>query len=327
MKPKVRGLLHDHIDGSAVVATVISKLYQMAKRDFPFPSVEAWLAYYQNPQTDLVKKFDTVTSVLQSVEALDLMGYLYGLRRAIEGYAYVEAKFAPQYHQRGGLSIAQASTAMIGGLRAAERQHGIRILPQLCIGRDADPDVGIQVARVALDYDGEVALDLACTEAGNPPEKHLPAYKMTFGSKVKRTCHAGEWVEPEPRETYRQRLLENVRTAVYVLKCDGIGHAIPLADDPALVAHVVNYGIRVEGCPAAYVASGLIKDVRELRIGHLLDQGVRYTLNEDDDLFLPPMDKVIEVCDKAYRFTRKQAKLLEQNVFLGAFGWDGPAPT
>ena len=321
MKPRIRGLLHDHIDGSAVLTEHIVQLYEMAGTTFPFASVQAWQAYFKDPHQNIVEKFDTVIRVMRSPEALELVGYEYGRRRAQEGYRYVEAKFAPQCHVRRGLSLADVTKAMIKGLQRAETVARIRILPVLCINRADSPSLGKKIARLALDYDGEVALDLACDEGGHPPEKHLLAFKMTWGSKVKRDCHAGEWVAAEPRETYRERLLANIRTAVRVLRCHGIGHAIPLADDPNLVAYMVDHGVRVTGCPAAYIAEGAIKDVRELRIDELLDEGIMYSLNADDDLFLPPMERVIEVCDEAYDFSQAHAYALEQNVFRSAFGW------
>ncbi len=322
MKPVIRGLHHDHIDGSTALVGIIEELYALAGQPFPFPSIEAWREFFRNPWENIVKRFSTVTSVMQSAEALRRVGYAYGCHRADEGYLYVEAKFAPQYHVFGGLSLSQAVAAMYGGLKQAESERGIRILPQVCIGREVSPEQGVEIAKVVLDYAGEVALDLACDEAGHPPEKHLPAFRLTWGSPVRRDCHAGEWVDKEPVATYRQRLLRNVRTAVFDLRCHGIGHAIPLADDPMLVSYVADTGVRVAGCPASYLCGGLISDIRALRIDELLDRGVIYTLNSDDDLFLPSMSEVIEACDRAYAFTADERRKLEANVWRGAFAAD-----
>ena len=319
MRPVIRGLHHDHVDGSRAMLDIIEDLYRLAGKPFPFPSIEAWLEFFQNPYEDIIARFGTVTGVLQSAESLALAGFAYGKRRAAEGHRYVEAKFAPQYHTYGGLTVAQAVAAMYEGLKKAENEFGILILPQLCIGRETDPETGVEIARIALGYDGEVALDLACAEAGNPPEKHLKAYQLTFGTKVKRDCHAGEWVEKEPAETYRARLLANVRTAIVDLRCDGIGHAIPLCDDDELVRRCVDGGIRVAGCPLSNQRGRLIGGVAELRIAELLDRGVIYTLNADDDLFLPDIGTVVAECDEAYGFTAEQCRKLEENVFKGAF--------
>ena len=320
MKPKILGLHHDHIDGSKAVLGVLGDLYRLAHKEFPFASLDDWLRYFQNVHEDIVARFDTVTSVLQSQEALELLAYNYGRLRSEEGYVYVEGKFAPQYHIRGGLTIRVVVGAIYKGLRRAEGEFGIRIVPVICIGREADPLVGMAIARVACEYDGEMVLDLVCDEANHPPEKHLPAYRLTFGTKVRRDCHAGEWVSPEPRETYKKRLTQNIRTALFDLRCDGIGHAITLGENPDLVSYVVDHGIRVAGCPLSNLRSNLIHSLGELRVDYLLDRGVIYTLNADDDLFLPDMNTVIDECDAYYNFTENQCAALQENVFRGALG-------
>lgn len=322
MKPTIKGLLHDHVDGSRAVLDVLDDLHAIAGTTSRFASADALRAYFQNTHENIVERFGAVTSLMQSAETLALVGYAYGRRRSREGYRYVEAKFAPQYHVFGGLSLEAATKAMCGGLWKAQAEFGIRILPVVCIGREADPDKGVEIARIALEYDGEVALDLACDEADHPPEKHLPAYRLTFGSNVRRDCHAGEWVSGRPSETYRQRLLQNVRTAVYDLRCHGVGHAIPLRDDDRLISYMVDNHVRVSGCPLSNLTLGCIDDVRDLRIDELLDRGVIYTLNPDDDLFLPPMEEVVGACAEAYDFGQDQCEALERNVLLGAFAED-----
>ena len=322
MTLKITGLHHDHIDGSAAVLDVLDDLHAHSGKDPRFPTTDALREFFGNPHEDIVQRFAAVTSLMQSRETLTLAGYAYGRRRFREGYRYVEARFAPQYHVFGGLTLTEAAAAMCRGLWDAQDEFGIRILPMLCIGRETDPDTGVAIARITMEYDGEVALDLACDEASHPPEKHLPAYRLTFGTKVRRDCHAGEWVTKTPPETYRQRLLANVRTAIEELRVDGVGHAIPLPDDPELVARVVGEGIRVSGCPLSNVVCQCVGDVRELRIDELLDRGVIYTLNADDDLFLPTMDDVVRVCGEAYGFTDDQWAQLDRNVRRGAFAHD-----
>lgn len=314
MKPNIKGLRHDHVDGSMAVKDVIVELYDMAGMTFPFTTEDEWLAFMRDSKQDIVKRFDTVTSVLQSAEALEFLGYAYGKRRAAEGYIYAEAKFAPQYHVSGGLSMRAVVNAVRRGFARAEHVFGIRIMPVICIGREASMEKGMEIASLALDYDGEVALDLVCDEAGHPPEKYLKAYRLTFGSKVRRHCHAGEWVAPDPIETHDHRLLANICTAVFELRCESIGHAIPLGRNDGLTRYIAGEGIQVTGCPLSNLASGWINNLRDLEIVKMLDVGVRYTLNADDDLFLPVMDEVITQCDKAYCFTDAECRKLELNA-------------
>ncbi|MBI2406258.1 MAG: hypothetical protein HYV25_01600 [Candidatus Harrisonbacteria bacterium] len=319
MRLGINGLTHDHVDGSMAVKGIIGELYRMAGKDFPFASAEEWRVFMCDSRVSIPERFDTITSVLQTNDALDLLGYAYGAHRAREGYMYVEGKFAPQYHTREWLTMRGATAAIIKGLRRAEDETGIRIFPVVCIGREATPETGVEIARIALGYGGEVGLDLVCDEAGNPPEKHLPAYASTFGSNVRRDCHVGEWVEAEPAATYLQRLRKNIWTAVTELKCHGIGHAIPLGGNEELMNVIAGEGVRVSGCPLSNKTLGWVKDLRELCIDQVLDRGICYTLNPDDDLFLPTMEETVRECDRVYAFSPAHRKALQENVFKGAF--------
>lgn len=321
MRPNPKGLHHDHIDGSAAVAMIIDDLYGMAGKKFPFDSRDAWLKFMRDGMIPIPERFETVTSVLQTREALHHLGYTYGKCRSREGYSYVEGKFAPQYSIRGSLTMWDVTAELMNGLRRAERDFSIRIFPHICIGRETTSEVGEVIADIALSYDGALALDMACDEAGNPPEKHLPAYRKTFGSKVKRDCHAGEFASGQVGSPERNtQLIKNMITAVKDLKCHGIGHAIPLAGVPDLIKLIVDRGIRVAGCPLSNLTCGHISDISELGIDTLLDAGVIYTLNPDDDLFLPDMKAVLKQCDNEYHFTSQQKTALEENVFKGAWG-------
>lgn len=320
MKPEIRGLLHDHIDGSAVVGKILPILYKEAKKKYPFSSEDDFLNFFRNPQKNITEKFNSITSVLQTVEALRILGFNYVQHRAQEGYVYVEGKFAPQYHTKLGLTIRQVTDAIVEGIRLGEKMYNISVTPVICIGREATEEIGLTIAKVAVEYDGELVLDLVCDEALFPPERHFKAYELTFGTNVKRDCHAGEWVSPHPKATYLNRLKDNINTAIFFLRCHGIGQAIPLGGDEEMIGNVIDRGIRIAGCPLSNLRSGLIGDLRELHIDRLLDAGVLYTINSDDDLFLPKMSDVIAECDDAYNFTEEQAKRLEENVFKSAFG-------
>lgn len=301
----INGLRHDHIDGSAAVLDVVDMLYSMSTvsvvAQHRIWTPEGMRLAFADVHTNIVTKFSLVTQLLQSKEALFLMGRAYAARRAAEGYTYIEPRFAPQYHTLGGLSIKEAGQAMYCGLKS----HGtlMKVIPFFSIGREANQDVGIEVARAALEYDGEVGLDMACDEARNPPQKHLAAYEMTFGTHVRRDCHAGEWVKKGPVETYYRRLAANVEYAVKYLKSDQIGHAIPLGMgfvSDYVMDTIIDQGIVIGGCPLSNVETGAIHAVRALGIPEMLDRGIRYTVNPDDDLFLPSMEAVVDAVERAY---------------------------
>ncbi len=105
MSLNIRGLHHDHIDGSRAILDVLSELHVIAGTECRFNSAEDIRTYFASPLENIVGKFSVVTGLMQTVEALEMVGYAYGKRRACEGYRYVEGKFAPQYHTFRGLSL------------------------------------------------------------------------------------------------------------------------------------------------------------------------------------------------------------------------------
>lgn len=314
MKPIILGLSHDHIDGNRSLMLFIETLYREAGIKFEFKNTEQWYRYLRNSEIPINIRFRTITQVLQSEELLKLMAFTYATFRSGQGYLSVEGKFAPQYHTQKGLTMRQVTRAIYDGLSEAEEVTGIKTRPfHICIGREADENLAMQVAKIAIEYDGEAILDLAGNEPENPPEKHRKAYESTFGTNVKRDCHAGEWIEDKPRKTYRERLLKNIRTAIFDLKCHSIGHAIPLIYDKELVRYVVDNQIRICMCPLSNLTLGHINTIQELGITELLDAGAWVTLNSDDDLFLPDMEEVTKQCDLYCNFSLEQCRKLEEN--------------
>lgn len=316
-KTGIRGLRHDHIDGSKAVLDCLEQLTLIAGLAPGELTPEILKARFKNVHKDIVGAFKNVNDLLQTAEALKLLGLSYVLRRADEGYTYVHAKFAPQYHVFGGLTMKEATEAMLSGIRVGEEiTNNTKVFPQLCIGREASVDTGKEIAKIVLDYDGDVGLDMACDEAAHAPEKHFEAYKMTFGTKVHRDCHAGERVKKGQTKTYWSRLSENIETAIDLLQCHQIGHAISLGfpGNEDLVQKVIDKGITIAGCPLSNLATGAVPYISMLQIDDLLAKGVRYTLNSDDDLFLPDMDAVVTSVARRFPMSKKMWNQLAQNA-------------
>lgn len=152
----------------------------------------------------------------------------------------------------------------------------------------------------------------------------------------KKTCHAGEWCDLpiffEGRnfdlrawQEYNTKLLQNVYTAVFVLGVDRLDHAVPLPYDNLLFRGelwqtIVARNIGVTGCPDSYWSSGLIPSLRYLRIRELLESGVLYSLNVDDDLFMKLLQEVFDACDAEYKFSGEEIRKLLRNPWLTRFG-------
>lgn len=314
MIPNLEGIV-EHMDGSLAVISKIPDIYTEHGETFPFRSHEAWMNYFRDSTIPIPIRFSIVTGILQDEKSLRSMGYIYGQDRAEHGFTRAEAAFAPQYHTRE-LSLAQATQAVCQGLRDAERDFNITLIPIITIGREIDPVDGEAIADVALSQVnfGPVILGLGCDEASHPPEKHLPAFKKIWGTPVKSHIHAAEQVDPEPRATYIQRLDWNAETAIRVLKADSLEHMIGLGRNYYLMNLVRERNIRIVGCPLSELTLRNIPDLRVLNILKIIDDDLWYTISPDDSGFLPDLGETLKACDDVYQFTPEQCLKLARNA-------------
>lgn len=336
-------LLHDHLDGSRPLLNIMPELARLSGEKYRFDpnndhhyQVKKW---FENPQIDIVKKFSVTTGVMQTPETLRLASRTYVRHRALQGLKYCEATIAPQYHVFKGLTEKEVIQALIEGIKEAEKDFpDVEVNLIASVGREVSPEEGVRLVEAFADCDRNfvVGIGLVCDEAQNPPEKHEPMFRRAKELGFKRTCHAGEWCDMpmffqgrhfnlEIWKTYTAKLLWNVYTAVFMLEVDRLDHAIPLAYDNTfargeLWQKVVEKNIGVTGCPSSYLFSKLIPNLKYLRIRDLLNSGVLYSLNPDDDLFMPDLDGVFEMCNNEYQFSPEEKRKLLANPWLSKFG-------
>jgi len=324
-------VLHDHLDGSRTLLPILPTLYKISGKQLPFGTGieinEGFKKLFANPQIDLVKKFSYTTGVMQSKETLFLAALNYVLVRAQQGFKYCEATIAPQYHTLGGLSVPEVINTLIEGIKEGEvecPEIEVNLIPS--VGREVSPAEAVRLVELFAECDRNYCpgVGLVCDEAAHPPEKHSPMFKTARKLGFKTTCHAGEWVNIPPTRPDLNKdlpqILRNIRTAIFDLKVDRIGHAIGLIYSPELISTVVRRHIGIEGCPGSNLFSGLILDVRQLGIKDLLNYGVLYSLNPDDDLFMPDLEETFELCESAYQLTHNHKERLIQNAWLTRFG-------
>lgn len=330
--PSQEVLLHDHLDGSFPLMTILPELFRLSGKEYPFKGTfeeqrAAVKAIFNDVQIDLVEKFTNTTGVMQSRETLSLAGEAYTKVRAEQGFKYCEATIAPQYHMFGGMKEKEVIGALIEGIKRAETEFPeIEVNLLFAIGREIDPERGRELIRLASECDRNyvVGVGLVCDEACFPPERHRAAFRLAKKLGLKITIHAGEWVnvppaKPDP-ERGRPQLLKNIRTAISELWADRIGHAIPLAYNEELLQYVAENRIGVELCPGSNLKSGLIPNTAYLRVGDLLKAGVLCSINPDDDLFMPDYFETLELCEKEYSFTPQELMMLGNNAWMTRFG-------
>ncbi len=243
---------------------------------------------------NIIDVFGIPISFMQTKD--DLNETARALCRYLQGQnsPYVEVRFAPQYHLKKGLSLEQVIGYSLDGFIEGEEQTGVKTKLIISIGREASAEVGEEVVKAALNFaeKGVVGIDLACYEPGNPPEKHLSAFQLTFDTALKRTVHAGEMCSEEEN-------LRNIYVALTELKTDGISHALPLYkryyQKVDLIEMMVNQRVRLESNPLSNYQF-FIQNLEELHLDELVQAGVLVTINPDD----PAMWKHGDLVDSFY---------------------------
>jgi len=271
--------LHRHLDGDVTAEDI----FFLAKRDgipLPVGAAKELKKYFKQLHrrglVELFKKgFGLVTQVMQTEKNLSYIAFREVEHLSKDGIIYAELRFAPQFHTGQNLSYQSIIRAVSKGLKQGEKKFKIKTKIIVCINRESEPEIGIKIAQAAIACanDGVVALDLVCDEANYPPERHLPAFQTTFNSPIKRTAHAGE---------FGNQPYKNIKTAIFKLKADRLGHCIPISQHKDLLAAAVKKKIGLELCPLSNMVCGFINSPNELKINDLVARGALVSINTDD---------------------------------------------
>jgi adenosine deaminase len=232
--------LHLHLDGSLRLPTLI-ELAKQHKVALPSRTPEGLLELvfkraYQN-LPEYLKGFEFTVACLQDAESLERTAYELCLDCRAENVFYIEVRFAPQLHVRGGFSVRDVLRAVCKGLERAKKQinadprvkrgevprfeAGVIVcalrffLPMFSVHYrayfeampTATPEqiyglASLELARAAVsavEDDGlpVVGIDLAGQERGFPAKDHQAAYQLAHEHFLGKTVHAGEDYGPE----------------------------------------------------------------------------------------------------------------------------------
>jgi adenosine deaminase len=289
--PKVS--LHDHLDGGLRPQTIIELA---AEIDYPLPAETAddlgsWFldAADSGSLVSYLETFDHTIAVMQTAANLRRVAREFVQDLAADGVVYGEARWAPEQHTTGGLSMAAAVAAVRDGLaegvescRAAGRRILVRQL--LTSMRYLEPTTRVAELVVGCRHDGVAGFDIAGAEAGFPPTRHLDAFEYLQRENAHFTIHAGEAFG-----------LPSIWEAIQWCGADRLGHGVRIIDDISLAedgsvqlgrlaSYVRDKRIPLEMCPSSNVQTGAAPSIEEHPIGLLTRLRFRVTVNTDNRL-------------------------------------------
>ena len=285
--PKV--LLHDHLDGGLRPATVIELAREVGYDGLPTTDEEELARWFTEgaARQDLelyLETFDHTVGVMQTKDALQRVAQECAEDLAADGIVYAEVRFAPEQHLLDGLTLDEVVDAVLEGFRQGTAGTPLAIGTIVTAMRHAAHSTEIAELAVRHRDAGVVGFDIAGSEAGNPPTRHLDAFQLVASENFHITIHAGEAFG-----------LPSIWEAVQLCGAERLGHGVRIVDDiqvddvgRATLGHLASFirdrRVPLEMCPTSNVNTGVSRSIAEHPIGLLARLRFRVTVNTDNRL-------------------------------------------
>jgi adenosine deaminase len=307
--------LHVHLDGSLRLSTMLELAESQGislPADTPGGLAKALhCGEHVGSLVEYLKAFETTLQVLQTENALFQVAYELAEDAAAENVRYIEVRYSPMLHTRGGLRLTTVVEAVLAGLWEAQKDHGIVANVILCGIRNISPESSVEMAQLAVAYKnrGVVAFDLAGAEYDHPAKHHVKAFKLVHNNNIAVTIHAGEAYGPA-----------SIHQAIHVCGAHRIGHACRLREDGDLLHYVNDHRIALECCPSSNVQTGAVRDLRTHPLKLYHDLGLRVTVNTDNRLITDTtVSRELWLCHTQMGLDRDDIHRIIINGFKAAF--------
>ena len=220
-----------------------------------------------------IDRFEHMTAVLVDADACRRIAYENVVDAKLEGIDYIELRYSPWFMaETHGMDPAEVMEACADGIRAAERDTGVRANIIGILSRTYGVDTCMKELDAILAHrDHIVAVDLAGDEAQYPAHLFEAHFKRVRDAGLHVTIHAGEADGPG-----------SVWSAIRDLGAERIGHGVRSVEDSSLVDFLATNGIGLESCPTSNLHTSAVKSYAEHPIKKLADHGVKFCLNTDD---------------------------------------------
>ena len=285
--PKV--LLHDHLDGGLRPHTVLELAREVGYDELPTEDPDELAAWFtrgaDRKSLELyLEGFRHTVAVLQTRDAIERVAAECVEDLAADGVVYAEVRMAPELLTDGGLTLDEATTAMLDGFRRGSDGRSITVGLIITAMRQAARSVEIAELAIRHRDAGVVGFDIAGPEAGYPPSRHLDAFHLIARENFHFTIHAGEGFG-----------LPSIWEALQWCGAERLGHGVRIVDDITvgpngrvtlgrLAAYVRDRRVPLEMCPTSNVHTGAATSLEEHPIDLLRRLRFRVTVNTDNRL-------------------------------------------
>ena len=302
MQAAPKAELHVHLEGSIQPATALA----IARRNAISLPVESEAELQQRfayrDFDHFIETFMLVTGCLRTSEDYEQIVYEFGAEMARQHVCYAEVTVTPATHYMLGVPHDIYFSGMQRGRARARADFNVEInwifnIVRRWLDTTRTRPMADYVTNVAIEGkdDGVVALGLAGSEAGMPPEPFAPWFERARAAGLHSAPHAGEMAGPD-----------SIWGAITALGAERIAHGVRAIEDPELVDYLAQQHIPLDITPTSNIYLGVYPSYAAHPLPQLYAKGVTITVSTDD----PPL----------FNTTMNQ----EVNLLATQFGLDVP---
>ncbi|MHB0850480.1 adenosine deaminase [Stutzerimonas nitrititolerans] len=296
--------LHLHLEGSLEPELLFS-LAERNKIALPWSDVDALRsAYAFGNLQEFLDLYYRGADVLRTEQDFYDLTWTYLQKCEEQNVVHTEPFFDPQTHTDRGVPFEVAMRGISDALADGRELLGISSGLILSFLRHLPEEAAFKTLEQAMPFrDAFFAVGLDSSEMGHPPSKFERVFAKARAEGFLAVAHAGEEGPPE-----------YVWEALDLLKVSRIDHGVRAAEDPRLIARLIEEQIPLTVCPLSNTKLRVFDDMSQHNILELLEQGVKVTVNSDDPAYFGGyVTENFMALHDSLGMTEQQARRLAQN--------------
>lgn len=296
--------LHLHLEGSLEPELLFS-LAERNKIALPWDNVDALRsAYAFGNLQEFLDLYYRGADVLRTEQDFYDLTWAYLQKCEEQNVVHTEPFYDPQTHTDRGIPFEVALRGISDALADGRELLGISSGLILSFLRHLPEEQAFKTLEQAMPYrDAFFAVGLDSSEVGHPPSKFERVFAKARAEGFLAVAHAGEEGPPE-----------YIWEALDLLKVSRIDHGVRAAEDPRLIARLIDEQIPLTVCPLSNTKLRVFDDMSQHNILQLLEQGVKVTVNSDDPAYFGGyVTENFMALHESLGMTEEQARRLAQN--------------
>ncbi|WP_216389074.1 adenosine deaminase [Arcanobacterium phocae] len=272
--------LHLHFTGSMRVSTLADMAREQGLRlpENLTDNVSLHVPADQRGWFRFQRSYDAARKVVRSEPAMRRIVREATEDDKAEGSRRLEIQIDPTSYAPFVGGITPALEIVLDEAKSASRDVGIEVGVIVAASRIRHPLEARTLARLAAKHAGDgpgqvVGFGLSNDERRGTTSEWSAAFNIARRAGLAAVPHGGELLGPD-----------HLREVVAHLRPARLGHGVRAAEDPELLARIVDAGIAFEVCPASNVSLGVYGHKDDVPLRTLLDAGAQVALGADDPL-------------------------------------------